>query len=84
MHIPQRMCASCRRKGDKKDFLRICKKADVACMDLNKKNHSRGMYVCKSADCIEKLKKNKAIQRVLKVEADESFYEELKSILTDK
>ena len=84
MHIPQRTCVSCRRKSDKDEFIRICKSQNKPTIDYKKKENSRGLYVCKDINCIEKLKKNKAIQRVLKVESDGSFYEELKSTLTDK
>ena len=84
MHIPQRTCASCRKKGEKSEFIRICRAENKPMIDFDKKSFSRGLYVCKDINCIEKLKKNKAIQRVLKVESDGSFYEELKSTLTDK
>ena len=83
MHIPQRTCASCRKKGDKKEFIRICKSGTKPEIDFNKNYFSRGLYVCKDINCIEKLEKNKAIQRVLKIEVDETFYKELKSILKD-
>ena len=77
MHIPQRMCVSCRKKADKKEFLRICKSKNTPVVDFEKKNFSRGLYVCKDINCIEKLQKSKAIQRTLKVEVDDKFYKEL-------
>ena len=84
MHIPQRTCVSCRRKSDKDEFIRICKSQNKPTIDYKKKENSRGLYVCKDINCIEKLKKNKAVQRILKVEVDENFFENLKSALICK
>ena len=53
-------------------------------VDNDKKQTSRGIYVCYSTSCVEKLKKNNAIQRFLKVEQSSQLYDELKSIIEEK
>ena len=84
MKIPQRMCVSCRKKCNKTDLIRISKKDDMPVIDNDKKQTSRGIYVCCSTSCVEKLKKNNAIQRFLKVEQSSQLYDELKSIIEEK
>lgn len=57
--MPERTCVSCRKKGEKEDFLRISEKEGNYVFDKEMKIQSRGFYVCKSPSCIEKLSKNR-------------------------
>jgi len=57
--MPERTCISCRKKGEKKDFLRISEENGKYVFDKEMKIQSRGFYVCKSPSCIEKLSKNR-------------------------
>ena len=76
---PERMCAVCRKKGDKNSFIRIIKdKNGQIFIDQSYRANGRGMYICKSADCIEKAQKLRAINRSFKVNAEPSVYEELR------
>ena len=84
MKIPQRICVSCRKKCNKTDLIRISKKDDMPVIDNKKQCSSRGIYVCYSDSCVEKLKKNNAIQRFLKVEPTSQLYNELKSIIEEE
>ena len=84
MGAPQRMCVSCRARHNKNELIRLCKCNDIPVIDNNKEQLSRAIYVCKDMGCIEKLKKNKAIQRVLNVEPDEQLYDELTKYLNKK
>ena len=84
MSAPQRMCVSCRARHNRNELIRICKCNAAPVIDNDKEQLSRAIYVCKDKNCIEKLKKNKAIQRVLNVEPDEQFYNELTKCLNKK
>ena len=81
MHKPQRMCVVCRTRHNKEDLIRISKFDDVPVIDQDKKQSSRAIYVCKNANCVEFLKKNKAIERFLKVESNQQIFDEIESLL---
>lgn len=57
--MPERTCTSCRKKGEKKDFLRISEENGKYVFDKEMKVQSRGFYVCKHPACIERLSKNR-------------------------
>ena len=57
--MPTRMCVCCRRKGEKDSFFRVAQKDKKYVFDKEMKIQSRGFYVCKTKECIEKLSKNK-------------------------
>ena len=74
------MCAVCRKKGDKTSLIRIVKdKNGNIFIDKSYKANGRGMYICKSNECIENAQKAKAVSRSFKVNADPIIYEELKN-----
>lgn len=76
---PERMCSICRKKGDKDSFIRIVKlKSGEIKFDDTYKLSGRGVYLCKSGDCIEKAVKTRALNRAYKCEVNASVYEELK------
>ncbi len=71
-----RMCIVCRGQSDKKTLLRIVKnKEGQIFVDQTGKANGRGAYVCKDADCLEKLKKTKALNRAFKCNIPDSVYE---------
>ncbi|MCL1941258.1 MAG: YlxR family protein [Synergistaceae bacterium] len=47
--------------------------------DLGGKLQGRGAWVCRKIECIEKAKKSRAFERMLKTRAAEEVYEELLS-----
>lgn len=59
MNNPQRMCIICRQSMDKNDLFRLTKDGEVFEYDEKQINQSRGIYVCESLTCIEKLSKHK-------------------------
>lgn len=75
--IPERTCIVCRKKGDKKAFIRIVKTKDGIFLDKTGKLAGRGAYICDSADCINKCKKTHALNRAFKQEVSEETYTEL-------
>lgn len=84
MKKPQRMCVSCKKRFEKSELIRISKLNDRPVVDNEKKQTSRGIYVCNDKKCIELLKKNKAIERYLNASLDEVFHQELKFIIEEK
>ena len=56
---PERMCICCRKKGKKMDFFRITEQDGKYVYDKEMKVQTRGFYVCKTNECIERLSKHK-------------------------
>ena len=76
---PERMCAVCRKKGDKTSLIRIVKDGNGNIfIDPTYKANGRGMYICKAQECVDNALKSRAVSRSFKVNADPVIYEELK------
>ena len=69
----------CNCKKDKKEFIRIVKnKNGKISLDKTLKMDGRGAYLCENEVCLEKIKKNKKIEKSLKINIKDEFYEELR------
>ena len=83
--IPQRTCIGCNIKKDKKDFIRIVKdKENNISIDKTGKKNGRGAYICDNIECLEKAIKNKKIEKSFKMNIEESVYESLRGVVSDK
>lgn len=79
MEDRQRMCVVCREMHDKKQLLRIVKtKEGELFIDNTGKKNGRGAYICKNEECLNKLIKQKSLNKAFKININESFYEEIK------
>jgi predicted RNA-binding protein YlxR (DUF448 family) len=66
-HVPIRTCISCGSKGSKKDLIRLIPDMEGRLMkDLSGSMHGRGAYVCVTGDCLERLSKNKRLNRIFR------------------
>ena len=54
---PIRSCIVCRNKNSKDKLFRIVCENNIAIYDKNQNINSRGIYLCKSQECINKCKK---------------------------
>ncbi len=80
--IPQRTCIGCNSKKDKKDLIRVVKNKDgEISIDLTGKKDGRGIYLCKSEECLNKAIKNKRISRTFEMEIDQNIYENLREFI---
>lgn len=76
------MCIACREMKNKKDLLRIVKnKEGKIFVDETGKANGRGAYICKDTACLEKLKKQKVLNKAFKMMIEESVYEEIKGAI---
>ena len=78
MRKPQRMCIACRKTGDKDNFIKIAKNKNNQIL-INEICDGRGAYICKDKNCIEKVIKNKLLNKNYKCNIDEETYNKLKS-----
>jgi len=82
---PERMCAVCRKKGDKNSFIRVVKqKEGQIIIDASYKLNGRGVYICNNQDCVSKAIKSKAINRSFKTEIGAEIYEDLRNYYESK
>lgn len=80
--VPMRKCIGCGEMKSKKEMLRILKTTeDEIVLDTTGKKNGRGAYLCFSRDCLEKAKKNKGLERSLKMGIPKDVYESLKKEL---
>ncbi len=74
-----RMCIICRNMYDKKQLNRIVKDKDGNIFyDKTGKKNGRGAYICSNEECLNKLCKNKILNKTFKTQIDEKIYEEIK------
>lgn len=70
--IPQRLCVVCHSVGAKRELLRIVRSPDgEVSIDPTGKKPGRGMYVCKTQECLEKAIKEKKLEKALRVSVDD-------------
>ena len=78
--IPQRQCVGCRTKRDKKDLLRIVKTPEgEICVDATGKKSGRGAYICPDAQCLQKARKSRALERAFETAIGEDIYAALQA-----
>lgn len=74
-YVPQRMCISCRQVLPKAKLIRVAGFKDGSVRVA--KTGGRGVYVCESGECLEKLIKSNGLARGLKRNVPKEIYEEL-------
>lgn len=62
-NVPMRRCAACMESKPKKELIRIAYYEGTLTVDRTGRAKGRGMYLCNNAECFEKAKKRRAIQR---------------------
>ena len=76
--IPMRQCLGCREMKPKAELVRVVRSPEGAVsVDLRGKAPGRGAYVCRSADCLKKALRSKAVGRALGVEIPPEIWEAL-------
>lgn len=69
---------ACRTGGDKRGLLRVVRQPDGnAAFDVTGKANGRGAYVCASESCISLARKQKKLDRSLKVVVPEEVFASL-------
>ena len=75
---PLRQCLGCREMKPKGELVRVVRSPEgTVSVDLRGKAPGRGAYVCRSADCLKKALRSKAISRGLGVEIPPEIYDTL-------
>lgn len=83
--VPMRMCVGCREMKPKKELLRVVKSPEgVIAFDRVGKAPGRGAYVCKSAECLNKAVKTRALERQLECSVSEEVLSQLSAQLNEE
>ncbi|MCQ2387227.1 MAG: YlxR family protein [Clostridia bacterium] len=72
--VPMRTCIVCKACKPKKELNRIVKTENGFVLDKTGKLNGRGAYICDNPECINKLVKQKALNRVFKENVPDSVY----------
>ena len=79
---PNRMCMVCRERKSKSELLRIVRvKGESPKLDPNQNISGRGMYLCKSSECLSQAKRRRVIERAFGCADDGGVYERLETEL---
>ena len=72
--IPMRMCVACREMRAKKELIRVVKTAEGNLVaDPTGKLNGRGAYLCRTAACLERAVKTRALERALEAPMNEAL-----------
>ena len=83
--IPQRTCMGCNQKKDKRELIRIVKDSNQnISIDKTGKANGRGAYICNDINCLEKVIKNKRLERALETNISDDIYNDLRGVISGK
>lgn len=76
--IPERQCLGCNRRAPKIELLRVVRDPEGnVSLDFRGKKSGRGAYICRSAECLRKARKNKRISGNLDCEIPDAVWEQM-------
>lgn len=82
--VPMRQCVGCQEMKSKKEMLRVLKTAeDEIVLDATGRKNGRGAYLCFSKECLAKARKNKGLERSLKMAIPSTVYDSLEKELDE-
>ena len=85
MAEPLRMCAGCREHIAKKELIRVVKTPEgTLLLDAVGKASGRGAYICRKMQCLEKVRKSRALERALGVAIPPEAYDTLAARLNEE
>ena len=75
-----RMCVGCREMRPKKELLRVVRTPEgEIVIDLTGRNPGRGAYICPSAECLARARKQRQLERTFECAVDAAMYEALEA-----
>ena len=82
MADPMRMCVGCRERAPKKELIRVVRTPEGGLLlDARDKAPGRGAYICRKAECLQKARKSRALERMLNITISPEAYDELEDAL---
>ena len=82
--VPMRQCTGCGEMKNKKEMLRVLKTAEgEVVLDATGRRNGRGAYLCFSKECMQKARKNRGLERSLKMGIPSEVYDNLEKELSE-
>ena len=82
--IPLRQCVGCREMKTKKEMIRVIKTPEnEVVLDVKGKQNGRGAYLCFCAECLQKARRSKGLERSLKISIPDEIYDRLEEELKE-
>ena len=82
--IPMRRCVATGEQLPKKELLRIVRTPEGNLeVDTTGKANGRGAYLCFSAECLQKARRSKGLERSLKISIPDEIYDRLEEELKE-
>ncbi len=79
---PQRKCVGCNEMMEKASMIRVAKDTlGGFIIDEAQNVQSRGAYICKKKECLQKAIKRRALERSFKCKISDDFYNDLEQVL---
>ncbi len=73
--VSLRQCVGCGEMKDKREMMRVLKSAEGSVfLDVTGRKNGRGAYLCKSGVCLMKARKNRGLERSLKMRVPDEIY----------
>ena len=78
--IPMRQCLGCHEHKPKRELVRVVRSPEgEVSLDLTGKSNGRGAYLCRSAACLHRAIKSRALSRAFGTEVPEEVFLRLES-----
>lgn len=81
--VPMRTCIACKQCKPKKELIRIVKSGEEISLDRTGRKNGRGAYICDDAACLEKLKKQKCLNKVFACSVPDEVYRKVEEDFFD-
>ena len=82
--VPMLQCVGCQEMKSKKELLRVLRTAEnEIVLDATGRKNGRGAYLCFSRECLAKARKNKGLERSLKMNIPPAVYDSLEKELDE-
>lgn len=76
--VPVRMCSGCGQHIPKKELIRVVRSPEgELSVDLTGKKSGRGAYLCQRAECLQKARKTRRLERALSCQIPDEVYQRL-------
>ena len=80
--IPMRTCVITKEKLPKKELIRVVRnKEGEVSVDETGKQNGKGVYLKRDLEVVNKARNNKALNRYLECEVNDSIYEEILNLI---
>lgn len=81
---PMRNCKGCNEMKPKKELIRVVKSKDgEISLDLTGKKNGRGVYVCRSVECLKKARKARRFEKEFECKIPDEVYDMMESELSE-